>query len=309
VFANPIQQNLPTSGGIRLVRSMGAWEQRVAYGTARANLFPYDYEDGGFKNSVTTPQILALTGDGSSYGDFEWTRLTGTASRTPGLANVSQVLDPITLFFTIYSIVGENGSHDLPDFSVQIAHGGSTQIVYTADQWFRIATCTTNGTEVAEAIGGTNYLWNIDNAQMDYSNEVTFVAATAEEAGIPASVDPDWARGYYAYEGDAAGDASLAVDYLLNLNPTVDYAIGLNFSTIAVADGSVSNQVVLTDSATNLTTTIHGVLKLQGKVSLDDPEWTDIDGASYDGADFVGGIKDVNFADGSNKFFRAVIVP
>jgi hypothetical protein len=312
-FRTVATANLPQNGGIRLVRSMGAWEQRLAYGPSRANLMPAGYEDSGMAKPLSgTPQVVALIGSGKVYSDFMWVLLTGAATRTPGAENTSQVLDPIQAeSFMIFSVVGDHGSHNIGQSqiaSIEVESGHSTQIVYTADQWFRIASFKSNGQNVPQAVGASNYVWIVGSVSQDYSNDVTFAAATAAEVGI-APVNPAWARGFYASEAAALADASLATDYLLNLNPTVEYDIGLTFNTIERDNDQVSVAVVLKDGGTNLTTTINGVLKLQGKENLTDGVWQDIGSAAINNASFINGTNLVIFTEVTNNFFQAVIEP
>lgn len=214
-------------------------------------------------------------------------------------------------FFTITQVIGANGSADPAALTVQIEAGGSTQIVYTADQWFRIEKLSVDDVEVVAAAGEVTYQWNVANVQADISNEVSFVAASGAEVGLPAGVDPVWASGYYATEAEALADANLATDYLLNLDPTEDYDIALTINTIALDNGDVANAVVLTDDGNEIDVTINGVLKLQGKEDLLDGEWNDLGGnATVPQAEFELGTNVVtDVAVDDYRFFRAVIVP
>lgn len=214
-------------------------------------------------------------------------------------------------FFTITQVIGANGSADPAALTVQIEAGGSTQIVYTADQWFRIEKLSVDGSEVVAAAGEAAYQWNINNVQADISNEVSFVAASGAEVGLPAGVNPGWASSFYATEAAALADANLATDYLLNLDPTEDYDIALTIKTIELDNGDVANAVVLTDDGNEIDVAINGVLKLQGKEDLLDAEWNDLGGnATVPQAEFELGTNVVtDVAVDDYRFFRAVIVP
>jgi hypothetical protein len=67
---------------------------------------------------------------------------------------------------------------------VQVASGASTQIVYTADQWFQLGSFVTYATNSLPfgavgvtnnaAIGTTQYVWTVTNISQNYSNNVAF---------------------------------------------------------------------------------------------------------------------------------------
>lgn len=291
---------------------MGAWEQRLAYGQSGVYLIPAGYESAGWKDFLfDTPQVLGLIGQGSAYTNFYWASPIGPGVRTPGAKNVGQSMVPITAgFFTITQVVGPGGSAD-PDplGGIQVTAGGTTSIVYTASQWFRIAALTNDTTAVPGAINARKYTNTFAGISADHNVQVTFKPATPAQAGIDNTVPTSWAANYYATEAAAAADTSLATDYLLNLNPTIEYVIGLTFSTITVNGAGITNAVVLKDGATNLTTTINGKLKMQGKTSLTNAAWMDVSGAALNNASFINGTNVLGFTDTTNQFFQAVITP
>lgn len=86
-FTTVSNQNIETSGGIRLKRSMGAWVDLVEYGggLTTTNL---GYRNAGSKGG--TLSSLFLAGPGSSRDDFYWTNVTVT---TQGL---DPTWDPIS---------------------------------------------------------------------------------------------------------------------------------------------------------------------------------------------------------------------
>jgi hypothetical protein len=314
-FTVPGAQNLLASGGIRLVRSMGAWEYRLCYGSSGRGMTNNFYQYIGFKPSYfpsrSAPLHLIAAVAGNSYGDFYWSS-PSAGNYTPGTANAGQGFEPnLPTFFTVFSVIGPNGTHSVsasPVTSFQVVSGGSTSIVYNAANWFRIATCRTNGVSVASAIGQTTYLWSINNIQSDCSNNVTFVAATPEQTGV--GVPTAWASAYYATEAAALADTNIATDYLLGLDPTVTYAVELMVDSITVNGTSITVVVQLKDGVDPLDTTINGTLKLQGKVSLSDVSWSPIGAATILNANFgADGKYSIPFTDATYRFYQAVITP
>ena len=91
-FTNPTSQNLVQDGGLRLVRSMGAYEQRVCYGANVPQLISAGYEHIGTKNT-TWASALFLTGAGSNVTDFTWSYQNPgffDLYYSPGEANLNQ---------------------------------------------------------------------------------------------------------------------------------------------------------------------------------------------------------------------------
>jgi hypothetical protein len=97
VFTNGASgtENIPAEScvGLRLVRSMGAYEQQVSFGVDGGNLTPYGFE------YIAIPQpyysSLALEGSGSNYSAFAWNQYFFWPSNfiSPGLANHYQTLE------------------------------------------------------------------------------------------------------------------------------------------------------------------------------------------------------------------------
>jgi hypothetical protein len=69
-----LTNNLPTSGGIRLRRSMGAYECQVAYGSGLSGLVGAGFTNIG--NDLTLYYApLYATGTGTTFGAFTWINL------------------------------------------------------------------------------------------------------------------------------------------------------------------------------------------------------------------------------------------
>jgi len=310
-----LNREIATDGGIRVIRSNGAWEDRVAWGSASISTLVNQkgYRYAGTKTTTVSLSLTTPSGDpaGETSDDFTW----GQAVASPGAPNDSQVLveqEVPLAFFMIYSAIGPNGAHSAgatPLAAIEIAPGGSTNIVYTANEWYRIGSMATNGVAIGAAVGCRAYTQQFANAQADVSNNVTFVDAAAQQTGLTNSVPTAWAKSYYDNEADALADASIATDYLLGLAPTNAYTIGFGVKSIVVADGTVTVTVKLTDGDQPLDTTINGALKLYGKAVLTAPAWSGIGAAVVNNANFnaSGEYALPPFDPGSNTFFRAVI--
>lgn len=302
-------------GGVRVIRSNGAWEDRVAWGAfAKDSVLTvgYGFRYAGDKRTAAT-LALATTNEipGATPLDFAW----GSAPATYGAVNTYQDLAeleaPTAAFFMIYSVIGPNGTHSVGSNPLEmfaINQGESTNIVYTANAWYRIDAALTNNVAVGEAGGLQVYTQALENVQNDISNHVTFVTATAEQVGVTNSVPLSWIQGYYPNEADARADGNLAEDYLLGVDPTGVYDIGLTIELIEV-DAAVTVIVKLTDGANPLDTRLNGALKVYGKTTLDDPAWVEIASATVTSADFdFDGLSVAGpFDPQSYRFFKAVI--
>ncbi len=210
--------------------------------------------------------------------------------------------------FTITQFVGSDGSAS-PAGTITVAAGGTTSIVYTASQWFRIAALTNDTTAVGGAVDAKVYT-NTLTVNANRNTYVHFKAATATQAGIPGTVDPDWANNYYATEAAAANDGSLATDYLLGLIPTTEYTIGFAIDSINVAGTTITVVTKLTDAGNPLPTTITGQLQLLGRTSITNTGWDVITAATMDNASFNAiGTCTNTFNDAVYKFYKATIVP
>jgi hypothetical protein len=212
-------------------------------------------------------------------------------------------------FFTITQLLGPNGWAD-PAGTITIPPGATTSIVYTADQWYRLAALTNDQTAVATASNARAYTNTFSAVNADHTVQVAFKPATATQAGIPVTVPTDWAKSHYATEATAAADTSLANDYLFNINPVPDHSIAFRITSLAVNGTSITVTVELKDGVAPLSTTINGTLKLKGKHALSDADWTDIAEATIIQATFgADGRRALPFTDATYKFYRAVIAP
>lgn len=94
-------------------------------------------------------------------------------------------------WFEITQSIGAGGSAAPSALSIPIMLNGSTQIVYTADQYFQISSLTTNGQSVG-ANGLSVYTQDFNSVQGDIAVDVTFVRPTrtiAQTVGANGSGD------------------------------------------------------------------------------------------------------------------------
>ena len=93
-------------------------------------------------------------------------------------------------FYTVYTVVGPNGSSDVPAVT-NILPGGNLTIIYTADQWYRINALEKDGVAVEAAANLATYTQELTDIQADISNNVSFVQATEGQTGL--AVPAGWA--------------------------------------------------------------------------------------------------------------------
>ncbi len=301
--------DIPQAGGVRMVRSNGAWEDRVAWGYGSETLVSqHGYTYAGARNSAYTLSLRSVsTNQGSKASDFFW----DTVEDTPYAVNKFQRLyDPISVYM-IYSAIGPHGAHSLGTNpgTIEIAPGGSTNIVYTADTWYRIGTMQTNGVPVGAAPGLKAYTQALVNVRSAISNQVTFTNATWAQTGLTNSVPIPWATNYYpTSEAAAVANTNIVRDYLLNISPTNNHAIAFAIESITVSN-AVTVTVKLADGGDPLATTINGAVKLYGKPTLDTADWSVIADATVSNASFnVSGKYTLPAVSTStNTFFKANI--
>jgi len=94
-FTNPTSQNIERSGALRLVRSVGPWEQLLSYGSSldAEHMTNFGFEFVNLTKSLFTKAPFHLVGEGSEYGDFVW-EVGGEpyVMYSPGAENVGQSL-------------------------------------------------------------------------------------------------------------------------------------------------------------------------------------------------------------------------
>ncbi len=318
LFDNHANQNIALNGGIKLIRSMGAVEQKVCYGNeATVGGMTYNgYEYTGLKTTwFDAPLHLknkVSIGAGTNYTDFVW-EVGGDNDYTPGGVNERQILAelglPPTSTYWITSVIGPNGTHDGLDLAVvqiEVQDGGSTQIVYTADDWYRIDIFEEDGILLLEANGENSYTWTAENVTGNLSNHVTFAAWSHPYGDVPAGWLSQWTEAQIA-AGDA-DDLDLETEYLLNTDPLQDSTYDLSVTDVAVANGQVDVTVQLT--RTTELGPINGTLVLYASDDLVNGAFVPVAGQQIGGVDFdnSGNHHTYSFADAdTTKFYKAVI--
>jgi hypothetical protein len=310
------QQDMsPYGGGVRLIRSNGAWEDRVAWGSYAETLVnTYGYVWSGAMGSASTLSLISASTNRNwpKAGDFTW----GTGDPTPYASNPGQNLlvsaeYPI-IASIIYSAIAGHGAHSLgPNVveSVAITPGGSTNIIYTANEWYRIGTMQTNGVTVGAALGAKVYTQALVNVQSSISNQVTFTNASSAQTGLTNRVEIQWVTNYYPMsEAAAVANTNIVRDYLLNISPTNSHTIAFSIDSI-IASNKVTVTVKLADGVNALTNRINGVLRLYGKPTLKASNWVVIADATVSNASFNASGKYTlpAVSTSTNTFFKANI--
>ena len=209
--------------------------------------------------------------------------------------------------FLITQNVGANGAAN-PAGEIQIADGGTTSIVYTADDWYRIQELKVDDVAVTEAAGLRSFEWTLVDADANHTVDVSFGQTTSYgEESLSGDV-VNWlvTEGYD--EDDVNGLIPLATAYLLDADPTTTTSYSFTVDSIVVdSDVKVAVKLLVNDAPHQ---GINGALVLYGRASLTEGDWVatgqmEIPGASvFD----VNGVKEFTFTDADpDKFYKAVI--
>ena len=307
---------LVNPAGLRLVRSMGAYEERLCYGSSSINaeLVAQGYTYVGAKHTLPPwPAPLQLQGTGTNAADFYWYQ-PSSYNNSPGAINTDQALLPLTTYYMLYSIIGAQGSSlpASPLVAVSVASGSSTTIVYTADSWYRIGSFLSNGASVPQASNQVAYTWSVTNISQSYSNNVTFSMLSTNTNNVPTP----WLAGFGMSESTPFGhDAySVAQEWLLNMNPYASNSLSFAVDGIAVTGATVNVTVKLLEStngvAYNAQPSIYGTLYVQGTTNLVGGTWTPVastqvapPGVIFD----TNGRKLFSFPADTNRFYRATV--
>jgi hypothetical protein len=289
---NDSQQTLLLqNAGLRLVRSMGAYEERICYGPSAINdeLVAQGYTYLGAKHTDPPWNApLALQGDGTNAAEFYWYQPSTNPNNpygTPGYPNVDQTITPLaSSYFTLVSAIGPHGAQNIgnpptsPLVTVQIAAGSSTTIVYTADSWCRIASLTSNNSSVPAATG-TQYIWTVSNVSQDISNNATFYLLPDNQNGQ--NVPTSWLTNFGQSEtAPFGGGLSVSNAYALNMNPYLSNAVTLAMNAIAATSSTVNVAVQLLESTNGSAyapqQSINGTLVVDATTNLVSANWTPV---------------------------------
>lgn len=151
-----------------------------------------------------------------------------------------------------------------------VSLGISTQLVFTAGDWYHIGALSSNGITMGAATGMDVYTQALVNIAADVSNAVTFVLAGTNQTGY-ANVPTEWLTNWAesAVVSDPAFDVH--AKYLLGLDPTTFNVFGLDIESFTVS-GTQAVTVLKRTVAGGLSPDgMHGQLVIQATESLDSP--------------------------------------
>ena len=210
--------------------------------------------------------------------------------------------------FLITQTVGANGWANPADVEIQIAVGGSTSIVYTASDWYRIQALTVNGSDVVEAAGERSYEWTVTEADDDYEIDVSFTQTGSYGSESLSQDVLDWLTTNQYGEDNITWLDTLAMAHLLDVDPTAAETFSFAIESIVV-DSDVNVKVkLLVDGQGHQS--INGALVLYSRASLTEGEWVATDQVVIPGPEVfdANGEKVFTFQDAAaNKFYKAVI--
>ncbi len=224
---------------------------------------------------------------------------------------------PSSYLITVVTGSGGNsktGGVSLASLSTfSIVAGGSTAIVYSASDWYRIASLTSNDVSVAAATSAKAYTQELVNVTADITNTVSFAPVNP---GIVSTSLTNIPIGWLANLGYPEGSALYANTltayelYLLNADPYIAQTNNFRVTGIAVANRTnIAVTVGLQLNSVNHTN-ITGYLKLTAKNSLTNATWDLVSQATALNGDVFtnNGTCTYTFVDViSNRFYKAVI--
>ena len=197
--------------------------------------------------------------------------------------------------------------------SVPVPAGATTQVVYQADDWYRISTLAVNGVAAPAANGARVFTQVLANISADISNAVAFTQATAAQAGVPTNVPIGWLTNWTEAAVSASGGDGydLAGKYMLGLDPTSSNTYLLKLDSMSAAGSNVVVAVRRVVTGALSPDGMHGYLILQGAANLGDG-FTNLPATAATGAtvfDGAGRRIYTNAADSATRFYKAVVTP
>ncbi len=204
--------------------------------------------------------------------------------------------------FQVTQNIGANGSCSDTNSPITVT-GVSTTLTYTADDFYEIASLTTNGVDVANAVGKKSKAIDIYSATAVTSS---FAIVSGYTAG-----NVSWFQDNGWGQDDIVPGLPYAQLQMLNVAPTNAAARGtITIEAIEVVGDDVKVTVFI-DRTMSLGADIVGTLKLYGATTLEGG-FTEIGSGVTIGGDLDGTQddirKDITFPNaGDKKFFKAVI--
>ena len=218
---------------------------------------------------------------------------------------------PLTFALTV--VKAGNGKSSLTNgsyVSVSVPAGATTQVVYTANEWYRINAFVANGIPVDTAAGLPVFTQAIANISGNVSNMVSYAMATPLQTGytnVPTSWLTNWPSALVQSNLDAY---SIQAKYLLGLDPTVSNTYSLSMDKLYVSGSNVIAEVKRNVTGALAADGMHGLLILQGATTPWDSGFTNILSTAVTGAtvfDGTGHRAFTNAVDGSARYYRAII--
>ena len=275
------------------------WQSPDAGGNdALPNLSP----TGTWFRSATTQSGKTLTGIA-----FEGTGFIDDLVVTNGAVSF---VNPITSY-TVMVIIGSHGTAKtngialVSGVSFSVPSGASTSIVYTANEWYRIQTLSTNSANVAAAASVKVYTQQLVNITENYSNNVAFYQPPSTNINPSYSNVPTaWLASWGQSESTSlANNAPLDLyqQYLLGVDPYTAQTNDFEVTGIAITNTTVHVSVRLKINS-SLWSGINGTLHLYSYTNLTTA------GTSVGTTNLTSGAATFQFTDtGSNKFYKASI--
>lgn len=283
-----------TDGNLILARTCGGSGNDTGYGGLALDAAGQAYVSGQFVGSVDFGPLLG-----------------GGATNPPAYGTIDAYLAQIPTCWKLTVVKSGNGGSSLGDATPaerMISLNISTQVVYTAGDWYRIASLASNGVAIAPAAGLKAYTQALDHVAADLSNAVAFDMATPAQTGytnVPTAWLTNWAEN--AVITDPAFDVQ--AKYLLGLDPTTLNSLELQIESAGVS-GSNAVTVVKRSCTGGLSPDgLHGQLELQA-ADTPDSAYSNLAGTAVSGAavfDNADRKTYTNLVPETTRFIRAVI--
>lgn len=255
------------NGNFILARTCGGSGNDTGYGGIAVNGLGDVYESGSFVGSVDFGQLIGGTTNPPSYG-------------TP-----DAYLARFSTCWKLTVVKSGSGWSSLGAASPatrMISLGVTTQIVYTASDWYRIASLASNGTIIGAAAGARAYIQGLVNIAADLSNDVVFALATTNQTGYP-TVPTVWLTNWAedAVISDSAFDVH--AKYLIGLDPTTSNTFELRIESLDIVDTNAVTVLRRTYTGGLSPDGMHGQLGLQATDRIG-TEFTNVPGTAVTGA-------------------------
>lgn len=248
----------------------------------------------GDSGAPTAKAIDSLAFQGTGYLDDLVLRKTDPYETTPDFLITQVISDPV------------HGAAN-PAGQLTVQQGGSTQVVYTASDWYRITSLKQDGVEKLTITPTNTFTWSVNNVQQDITNEVTIAPLAHGYGNATTAWLSNWSEADVA-DGDA-DPYDVDTEYLLNTDPTADSDVAFTVTAITAEAGAGTDvEVTVTLTRTTSQGNLNGTLWLYGTDDLDTP-FAKIAGQSISNADFAGDVEVFTFneATDAKKFYKAVI--